>query len=181
MGEHLLAFYKTKIPSNYKLAFFSSFIIGLIVHLYKFTNTLPNHDSMFNFYSDQNVLGSGTWALSIACGFSSYYDLPWVNGLLSIFFLALTVVVIVALFRIQNPVVIVLSGGILAASPATTETFFFLFTADGYMLAMFLAALAVYWSRIGRNRPGQIAVSSALRSEERRVGKECRSRWSPYH
>ena len=23
--------------------------------------------------------------------------------------------------------------------------------------------------------------TSALRSEERRVGKECRSRWSPYH
>ena len=25
------------------------------------------------------------------------------------------------------------------------------------------------------------AVSVGLRSEERRVGKECRSRWSPYH
>ena len=24
-------------------------------------------------------------------------------------------------------------------------------------------------------------VSNAERSEERRVGKECRSRWSPYH
>ena len=24
-------------------------------------------------------------------------------------------------------------------------------------------------------------AASALRSEERRVGKECRSRWSPYH
>src|SRR5256885_9131373 len=24
-------------------------------------------------------------------------------------------------------------------------------------------------------------VAAALRSEERRVGKECRSRWSPYH
>ena len=24
-------------------------------------------------------------------------------------------------------------------------------------------------------------VATALRSEERRVGKECRSRWSPYH
>ena len=23
--------------------------------------------------------------------------------------------------------------------------------------------------------------SAAIRSEERRVGKECRSRWSPYH
>ena len=28
-----------------------------------------------------------------------------------------------------------------------------------------------------RVRVGEIAV----RSEERRVGKECRSRWSPYH
>ena len=24
-------------------------------------------------------------------------------------------------------------------------------------------------------------IEKALRSEERRVGKECRSRWSPYH
>jgi len=24
-------------------------------------------------------------------------------------------------------------------------------------------------------------ISKAYRSEERRVGKECRSRWSPYH
>ena len=24
-------------------------------------------------------------------------------------------------------------------------------------------------------------IRSVLRSEERRVGKECRSRWSPYH
>ena len=26
-----------------------------------------------------------------------------------------------------------------------------------------------------------IIMSGARRSEERRVGKECRSRWSPYH
>ena len=29
--------------------------------------------------------------------------------------------------------------------------------------------------------PGATATSPQLRSEERRVGKECRSRWSPYH
>ena len=27
----------------------------------------------------------------------------------------------------------------------------------------------------------QTTLSRDLRSEERRVGKECRSRWSPYH
>ena len=30
-------------------------------------------------------------------------------------------------------------------------------------------------------RPTSAAVKFAVRSEERRVGKECRSRWSPYH
>ena len=29
--------------------------------------------------------------------------------------------------------------------------------------------------------PGQGSFKSCIRSEERRVGKECRSRWSPYH
>ena len=30
-------------------------------------------------------------------------------------------------------------------------------------------------------RAAGVGVSSLGRSEERRVGKECRSRWSPYH
>src|SRR5690606_41068705 len=30
-------------------------------------------------------------------------------------------------------------------------------------------------------RPSGAAMTVAGRSEERRVGKECRSRWSPYH
>ena len=32
-----------------------------------------------------------------------------------------------------------------------------------------------YW------QAAEAAVGEAPRSEERRVGKECRSRWSPYH
>ena len=28
---------------------------------------------------------------------------------------------------------------------------------------------------------GKVLTLEQLRSEERRVGKECRSRWSPYH
>ena len=30
-------------------------------------------------------------------------------------------------------------------------------------------------------RPIKIGLLNLMRSEERRVGKECRSRWSPYH
>ena len=32
-----------------------------------------------------------------------------------------------------------------------------------------------------RGEVGKFRVEGDLRSEERRVGKECRSRWSPYH
>ena len=34
---------------------------------------------------------------------------------------------------------------------------------------------------IGENGSGKSTLTNMLRSEERRVGKECRSRWSPYH
>src|SRR5260370_31841610 len=36
--------------------------------------------------------------------------------------------------------------------------------------------LLFFFAQSGGTRPGQF-----FRSEERRVGKECRSRWSPYH
>lgn len=159
MGEGLLECFRSRVKKEYKLAFVSTFLIALLIHLYKFTNTLPNHDSIFNYYSDQNILALGRWALSLACGMSSYFDLPWVIGLLSCVMMALTVVVIVALFRIGNPVLIGLTGALLAASPATTETFFFLYTADGYMIAMLLAAMAVYFSRIEETRLSRLVLS----------------------
>ena len=33
----------------------------------------------------------------------------------------------------------------------------------------------------GSDAADRVVVTELLRSEERRVGKECRSRWSPYH
>lgn len=152
--------YKLHITREQKLAFASAFLFTLLIHLYKFTNTLPNHDSLYNYYSDQNVLGSGRWALSLACGISSFYDLPWVIGLLCCLWIALTAVVVVMVLRLHNPVLIILCGGLLAAAPSTTETFFFLFTADGYMLAMLLAALGVYFSRIEETRTSRWILSA---------------------
>ena len=34
---------------------------------------------------------------------------------------------------------------------------------------------------LGAGDQNQFSIQRAYRSEERRVGKECRSRWSPYH
>ena len=42
----------------------------------------------------------------------------------------------------------------------------------------------VWLENFDKNKPGnadELPVPLIVRSEERRVGKECRSRWSPYH
>lgn len=152
MGTNILELYKKRCKYEWKVAFISTFLIGLLTHIYKFTNTLLNHDSLYSFYHDQNIVQSGRWFLSIACSISSYFDLPWVTGLLSVVFISLTTVVITEIFEIKNPVVIALSGGILVTFPAITTTFMFQFTADGYMLSMLLSAVAVYLTMLGKHK-----------------------------
>ena len=43
-----------------------------------------------------------------------------------------------------------------------------------------LRAMCGDWESV-KNRPAFTLFEENGRSEERRVGKECRSRWSPYH
>ena len=38
-----------------------------------------------------------------------------------------------------------------------------------------------YYIKKQIDEKGKIITTKSVRSEERRVGKECRSRWSPYH
>ena len=46
----------------------------------------------------------------------------------------------------------------------------------------FIEALSVSTLEVATPEEGRAAIiAAAERSEERRVGKECRSRWSPYH
>lgn len=162
MGSGILTFYHDKIKKTWKTAFFSAFLLGLLIHIYKFTNLLPNADALYNFYSNQNMAASGRWFLSIACGFSSYFDLPWVNGILSLSFMGLTAAMVAEVFRMENPVLIVLSSALLVSFPAITATMSYEFTADGYMLAMMLSALSVCLSRmeyIGRKHWPKLVLS----------------------
>ena len=43
--------------------------------------------------------------------------------------------------------------------------------------------IATFWLEVdfSSSKNSRISDRNRIRSEERRVGKECRSRWSPYH
>ena len=44
-----------------------------------------------------------------------------------------------------------------------------------------VTVVSVYLAACGATTGGNTYEQQTRRSEERRVGKECRSRWSPYH
>ena len=134
---------KNKVKRTWRLAFLSTIIIGLLVHLPAMLSDVPNHDGLASMYFDQNMITSGRWFLMVACGFSSFYTIPWLIGLLGIFFLGVSSAALTELLEVDRDWAIVLNSGLLVAFPALASTFAYVFTLDGYMLALFLAVMAV--------------------------------------
>ncbi len=132
-----------KLKKEWRLAFLSAVVIGLLTHMPALLSDIPNHDGLGSMYFNQNMVTSGRFFLSIACGFSSYYTVPWMIGLLGLAFLGCAAAVICEILEVKAPWAIVLSSGLLAVFPALASTFAYVFTLDGYMLALLLATFAV--------------------------------------
>ena len=132
-----------KIKREWRLAFLTCFFTGLLVHMPVLLSDIPNHDGLDSMYFDQNMITSGRWFLSAACGFSSFYTIPWVIGILGFVFLSLAAAVICEVLEVRKPWAVMLCSGLLASFPALTSTFAYVYTLDGYMLALLLAVLAL--------------------------------------
>lgn len=133
-----------KIQKQEKYAFIAAIITAFVAYGYRIANNFLTYDSMWNLYSDQNMISSGRQFLMYACKISSDYNLPWLNGLLAFFYLAVTAIVLVRLFDVKSNVAAALVGAIVASFPSVSNVFAYMFTVDGYMLAVLLATIAVY-------------------------------------
>ena len=151
-----------KIKQNklWKYTFLTAIILGLCTHLPIMLSDIPNHDGLASIYFDQNMIMSGRWFLSVACGLSSYYTLPWLIGVLAIFILAVTSVVLTEVLEIEKVSGGIMIAGILVTFPVLTSTFAYVFTMDGYMLAVLLSVLAVYL--VGKGKWGFLWGGIAL-------------------
>ena len=134
----------SRIGKHMRLAFFSTVILGLLVHLFMFTNKLPNHDDIVCLFYNDATVTSGRWFLAALIAISSNFSLPSVNGILSLLYLGGTAALVCELFSIKRPLPVILSSFALVTFPSITNAFGFMFTADGYCLGFFLAALAAF-------------------------------------
>lgn len=143
---------KLQFTNKDKYSFVSAMIIGLGTHMFMLTNKLLTHDSMFTFYDSRiSVIELGRFLQSPFSGISSYFDLQWVNGLLSIFYAAIIVVFLVSIFEIKKTKNICLMSLLFMTFPALTSTFSFMHLADGYILALLVIVISIYLLEKGSN------------------------------
>ena len=142
MPEKLFQKIKKNIPFSWKACFISALIAGLIAHLYKITNWLPNWDSLVFRYDPQNMIALGRWFLPVVCAPGSFYDLPWLAGLSALLLHALGAVCICHMFRVRKTVTAVLIGALVITFPTVTSVLMYNYVADGYAFAFLLSCLA---------------------------------------
>ncbi len=133
-----------KLKKIEKTAFIFAIIGGFLAYGFTVTHHFLTYDSMWNQYFDQNMISSGRQFLMFACKISSDYDLPWLNGVLAILYLAINSSLLVRLFGVKEHVTAALVAGFTVLFPSVTSTFAYTYTIDGYMLAVLLATLSVY-------------------------------------
>ena len=100
----------TRISPPQKAAFFGCFLSGYLVHLYVFTNIIPNSDGLSRIFDPQQMTVSGRWFLHFASYFNGFTQMPAVIGLFSVLFLALAAALAVSLLGIRSRALSALSG-----------------------------------------------------------------------
>ena len=142
MPENILAKIKNNIPQQWKVCFLSAIIVGLVAHLYKLTNWLPNWDSLVFRYDPQNMVAMGRWFLPVVCTPSSFYDLPWLAGLLALVLHGLGAVCICKMFSVRKGTTAALIGALVITFPTVTSVLTYNYVADGYAFAFLLSCMA---------------------------------------
>lgn len=133
-----------KIPVVGKTAFCSALFGGLLIHLYRLCNMAMVVETPYYFYSEDNRTDHGRWLLHQITNLTSWLDMPYVNGIVALVYLAMAAALLTWLFQVKNKLTAGLMGLVLSASPATAALMQFSFLADGYAAAFLLAVLAVF-------------------------------------
>lgn len=133
-----------KIPNTVRTAFICCFIAGFIIHIFAFTNIVPNSDGLSRVHDAQQMTVSGRWFLHYATAFNGFVQMPAVIGFFSVFFMSFAAAFAVSLLEIKSTVVGGICGVLMIAFPSVAYTYLYMFTASAYFFGILLAVLAVW-------------------------------------
>lgn len=131
---------------NIKLTFVAAMLTGLIAHIYIFANKLPNADDVGHINAYGQGARMGRWFLEImgetVQQLVGNYSMPFFNGILLVFLLALAACQLVAVLEIRDSVCCMFIGALFVCFPSITDTMIFMFTTPFYGVAILMSVLA---------------------------------------
>ena len=141
--------YITKYIDKQKLktSFIFTYFLGFLAHGFSFLNLQVSHDCLSEFTL------SYSWKIRLGRYFKPIYDiffgkyisLPWINGLITLFWLSLCAYLIVEIFNIQKRRYIAIVCGILCTNiTVTTFNASFLHDVCADMFGIFITILSTY-------------------------------------
>jgi len=134
-----------KIPRYIKITFFSTMIIGLVTHMYMLTNKIPCNDDVLQLVDSLSYLASsGRWFLTVPAAISSEFSMPWVNGLLTVFYVAVAACFTASMLKVRKTLYCVLLGAVMVTFPPLTDTIPYMQCVDAYLFAMMLCCIGIY-------------------------------------
>ena len=119
-----------RTSASQRAAFLACFLSGYLVHLFAFTNIIPNSDGLSRVFDPQQMTVSGRWFLHYASALNSFTQMPALIGFLSMVFLALSAAGVVGVLGMRSRVLSALLGVSMAAFPCMGYTFLYMFTAS---------------------------------------------------
>ncbi len=138
-----------KFESPENMSFLTTFAIGFTTHLFGFINVIHNFDDIANLPAGSGAgIISGRWFLTILdtlfTKIGITYNLPYVNAILFILLLSVSVKYMIHILEIKNRASAILIGAVFVVFPSVTSTLFYRFTTVIYGIAILCAVMAVW-------------------------------------
>lgn len=163
-GDRKTVSFFQRLSAADKAAFLACVITGFLIHLYAFTNIIPNSDGLSRVYDTQQMTISGRWFLHFASLFHGYIQAPMLIGTLMVAFLALAAILVAEVLHLRTRWSGAFCGSFLVAFPSVAYTCMYLFTASAYAFGILLAVLSVWicqrwkWGML----PGAVVLACAV-------------------
>ena len=159
---------KERYDKRYTLCLTTTFIGGVLAMGMKMFNQYSFHDDLFCTFYLGSTVSWGRWMLRIIWDVlkfilgGSTYNVPLLNGALSLFLFVISECIIVNLFDIRKKSAIILVTLFPTVFPATASLFAYMHTAPAYAFSILLSIVSAYIICRDSNRIRAVLLGSLM-------------------
>lgn len=146
LAERFLRRCGTLLHDN-RVPLLTGLLAGLLAHGFAFTNKLLNADEISALFGKGGGVDSGRWLIEATRFLFPNASMPWIYGLMSVFFFSVTACLTIRIFEIRNPFLQGMLAAVFLSFPSLTGLYCYFFTSVPFAFSLLLAVLSVVFGR----------------------------------